>query len=287
MEGQIYIPVVNYALLALCLTIVLAFRTSSTVADAYGIAVLLDMLVTTILATLVMISVWRVPLMLAAAFFIVFSVVEGVLWSSTLRKVVGYGWMAVIMAVMWGGVMAGEFFVLLCVWWGCAQRAHDSSTPSTTHHQPLSAMCLLVHGQGVCAALPTSTAPPFFPVWSAGTAARRKSISAPPLATLLDAASAGEYVAEGSSLTVPIVPLRHTNGAKGRIARARGVALFYSDRLDSAPPVLAHLLTRMPVLFQVQIFLTNRFVPLPEVDPKERLLARDAGVEGFFHVVAR
>lgn len=112
-------------------------------------------------------------------------------------------------------------------------------------------------------------------------------MSAPPLTTLLDAASAGDDVAAGSSLTVPVVPLRHTDGAKGRIARARGVALFYSDTLESAPPVLAHLLTRMPVLFQVQIFLTNRFVPLPEVDPKERLLARDAGVEGFFHVVAR
>lgn len=38
---------------------------------------------------------------------------------------------------------------------------------------------------------------------------------------------------------------------------------------------------------QVNIFLTNRFVPLPDIAPGERLLARDAGVEGFFHVVAR
>lgn len=111
-EGQIYIPVVNYALLALCLTIVLAFRSSTGIADAYGIAVLLDMLLTTTLCTLVMISVWRAPVIVAAAFFAVFFTVEGVLWSSTLRKVVGYGWMAIIMAVMWGGIMAGEW-----MWW--------------------------------------------------------------------------------------------------------------------------------------------------------------------------
>lgn len=112
-------------------------------------------------------------------------------------------------------------------------------------------------------------------------------MTAPPLTTLLDAASAGDDVAAGSSLTVPVVPLRHTDGAKGRIARARGVALFYSDTLDSVPPVMAHLLARMPVLYQCSVFLTNRYVSLPEVQPAERLLAKDAGVEGFYHVVAR
>jgi hypothetical protein len=73
------------------------------------------------------------------------------------------------------------------------------------------------------------------------------SLAAPPLTTLLDAAAAdrGDDEASGSSLTVPVVPLRHQEGAKGRIARARGVALFYTDALDgSAPPVLAHLLAR-------------------------------------------
>jgi len=71
------------------------------------------------------------------------------------------------------------------------------------------------------------------------------------------------------------------------VARARGVALFYSDALDATPPVLAHLIARVPCLFECNIFLTNRIVPVAEVPSSERLLARSQNVEGFFSVVAR
>lgn len=71
------------------------------------------------------------------------------------------------------------------------------------------------------------------------------------------------------------------------VARARGVAIFYSDALDATPPVLAHLIARVPCLFECNIFLTNRVVPVAEVPSSERLLARSQRVEGFFSVVAR
>jgi hypothetical protein len=38
---------------------------------------------------------------------------------------------------------------------------------------------------------------------------------------------------------------------------------------------------------QVNIFLTIRYVPIPEVKPIERLLVEQLGVKGFYHVVAR
>ena len=71
------------------------------------------------------------------------------------------------------------------------------------------------------------------------------------------------------------------------VARARGVAIFYSDALDATPPVLSHLIARVPCLFEANIFLTNRVVPVAEVPSAERLLARSQPVEGFFSVVAR
>jgi len=71
------------------------------------------------------------------------------------------------------------------------------------------------------------------------------------------------------------------------VARARGVAIFYSDALDATPPVLAHLIARVPCLFELNVFLTNRVVPVAEVLRAERLLARSQPVEGFFSVVAR
>ena len=45
-EGQIYIPAINWALMILCLSVVLGFRDSFVMGDAYGIAVFADMLLT-------------------------------------------------------------------------------------------------------------------------------------------------------------------------------------------------------------------------------------------------
>src|SRR3954449_3335787 len=47
--GQIYIPGVNWALMLACIVLVLGFRSSSALAAAYGIAVTLTMLITTML----------------------------------------------------------------------------------------------------------------------------------------------------------------------------------------------------------------------------------------------
>ena len=43
----------------------------------------------------------------------------------------------------------------------------------------------------------------------------------------------------------------------------------------------------MPIIYEVNIFITNRFVPIPEVLPSERLLVEQLGVSGFYHVIAR
>jgi KUP system potassium uptake protein len=48
MKGQIYMPAVNWALLAVCLTLVVAFRSSGNLAAAYGIAVTATMAITSV-----------------------------------------------------------------------------------------------------------------------------------------------------------------------------------------------------------------------------------------------
>ena len=53
------------------------------------------------------------------------------------------------------------------------------------------------------------------------------------------------------------------------------------------PPVLLQMVSRTPVLYEVNIFVTNRFVPIPEVMEAERLLVEQLGVSGFYHVIAR
>ena len=58
-EGQIYIPEVNWAYLALCVILVLVFRSSHDLAPAYGLAVTGTMAFTTILFFLVATRVWK------------------------------------------------------------------------------------------------------------------------------------------------------------------------------------------------------------------------------------
>lgn len=57
-EGQIYVPEVNWAYLALCITLVLAFRSSHALAPAYGLAVTGTMAFTTVLFFFVATRVW-------------------------------------------------------------------------------------------------------------------------------------------------------------------------------------------------------------------------------------
>ena len=61
-EGQIFIPRVNRALLLGVLALVLLFRSSGALANAYGIAVSGTMVTTTALAFFVVWRLWRWPL---------------------------------------------------------------------------------------------------------------------------------------------------------------------------------------------------------------------------------
>ena len=54
---------------------------------ATGLAVLADMLLTTHFMTLVLLTVWKLPLWVCAAFYIAFAPIEATFWSSTLTKI--------------------------------------------------------------------------------------------------------------------------------------------------------------------------------------------------------
>ena len=65
------------------------------------------------------------------------------------------------------------------------------------------------------------------------------------------------------------------------------MALYYSDVLYGAPPALERQLTRFPAIHAVNVVLTVRFVPVPEVFDEERFLVKALPVPGFYHVIAR
>ncbi|XP_074289097.1 putative potassium transporter 12 [Silene latifolia] len=96
--GQIYIPVINWFLMVMCLIVVASFRSTTNIANAYGIAEVGVMLVSTALVTLVMLLIWQTNLFLALAFPIVFGAIELIYLSAVLSKVLEGGWLPLAFA---------------------------------------------------------------------------------------------------------------------------------------------------------------------------------------------
>ena len=121
--GQIYLPKVNMILMIGVLCLVVAFGSSSSLASAYGIAVTGDMVITTILASVVFYKAWKWPLWGVAAVMIPILCIELLFLSANMIKIPEGGYVPVLMAL--------ASCVLIWTWVrGTAhvkRKAHDSA----------------------------------------------------------------------------------------------------------------------------------------------------------------
>lgn len=105
-RGQLYVPVANTLLLLGTLGLVLGFRSSSALADAYGIAVNLTMLITTVLLGVVMTRTWGWSRPLALLLTGVFVVIDLAFFGAIAPKVLSGGWIPLTIAAVLGLLMA-------------------------------------------------------------------------------------------------------------------------------------------------------------------------------------
>jgi KUP system potassium uptake protein len=98
-KGQIYIPNINWLLLAAVLFLVLEFRSSSRLASAYGIAVTLTMMIDTILAFVVVRALWNWGYGKALAFLLIFITVDLAFFGANIVKVLDGGWFPLLLGV--------------------------------------------------------------------------------------------------------------------------------------------------------------------------------------------
>ena len=91
-QGQIYIPLVNWALLLMVVVTIIEFRESVNLAAAYGISVTSTMLITTILLAVVMFREWKMNFVLVAIITATFFVVDVAFWTANLIKLKDGGW---------------------------------------------------------------------------------------------------------------------------------------------------------------------------------------------------
>ncbi|MRG95524.1 potassium transporter Kup [Polyangium spumosum] len=104
-EGQIYIPEINRALLVACITLVLMFRSSTSLAAAYGIAVTATMTITTMVYFVVVTQRWGWPLWKALPPVAVFLAIDVSFFTANAAKFFHGGWFPVALAAVLFTVM--------------------------------------------------------------------------------------------------------------------------------------------------------------------------------------
>jgi KUP system potassium uptake protein len=122
--GQIYIPAVNWALLAGVLLATVGFGNSSAMAAAYGIAVTATMLITTVLTYFVVRHAWRLPLALAAGATGLFIAIDAVLVASCSIKLLEGGWFPL--------ALGAALFTLMATW----KRGRELLVQAIRSHDP-------------------------------------------------------------------------------------------------------------------------------------------------------
>jgi KUP system potassium uptake protein len=106
--GQVYVPQVNWALMVSTVAIVVGFKTSASLAAAYGIAVTLTMIITALLLHTVAVERWKWPLPVALSVTGLFLSVDLLFFGANAIKIAQGGWLPL--------AIGGLLFTLMTTW---------------------------------------------------------------------------------------------------------------------------------------------------------------------------
>jgi KUP system potassium uptake protein len=104
-RGQVYLPTINSFLLICCLALVLGFRSSSNLASAYGVAVTLTMIATTVLFFIVARKRWGWNVLATGALCAGLLIVEIIFFAANALKIWRGGWLPLVVAAGFMAVM--------------------------------------------------------------------------------------------------------------------------------------------------------------------------------------
>jgi KUP system potassium uptake protein len=106
--GQVYVPVMNSLLFFGTIILVLTFKESGNLANAYGVAVSTTMVITTLMVLPIMVQNWKWPPLLAYPLIILFSMINVAFMAANLLKISHGGWISLL--------VGGSIFLILQVW---------------------------------------------------------------------------------------------------------------------------------------------------------------------------
>lgn len=122
-RGQVYMPHINWTLMVACIGLVLGFGSSTNMAAAYGIAVTLTMLSTTVLFYFAARRIWDWSALKAGLTSSVFLLVEVTFFAANLIKVFNGGWFPLVMGLL--------IFMLMATWKKGRQLVWDKLRPAS------------------------------------------------------------------------------------------------------------------------------------------------------------
>ncbi len=108
LEGQIYIPVINWGIMLAVLALIVGFKSSTALAGAYGIAVTGTMVITTVLALVVIRYQWRWNWAKSLGLLSVFFIIDSLFFCANLEKIPAGGWFPLL--------LAGFIFTIMLTW---------------------------------------------------------------------------------------------------------------------------------------------------------------------------
>jgi KUP system potassium uptake protein len=143
--GQIYIPLINWALMIAIILLVLSFQTSSNLTAAYGIAVTGAMLIDNFLIAVVLFGLWKWKKRYAVPLLALFFVVDLAYFTANLTKVPDGGWFPLLAGVV--------IFTLLTTWSKgrrlMVDRMRESAMPIQVFIQSAASSATRVKGTAV------------------------------------------------------------------------------------------------------------------------------------------
>lgn len=103
-KGQLYVPSVNWLLWLGCMVVVFYFKESSNMEAAYGLAITMTMVMTTILFSYYL-YLKRVNLWIVIGFMLLYLFIEGLFLGANLLKFTHGGWFTILVGVLVAGLM--------------------------------------------------------------------------------------------------------------------------------------------------------------------------------------
>ncbi len=98
--GQIYIPFLNWLLLAAIIVLVVMFKSSSNLASAYGLAVTMTMMCDTLLVSFVMFSLWRWSPLKVCLVVLPFFILDLIFFGASSLKILAGGWFPLLVGAI-------------------------------------------------------------------------------------------------------------------------------------------------------------------------------------------